>query len=334
MRKKSLENLNKDNIKILVCCHKPCALPPNSDGIFLPIHVGAAISDVDMGMQRDDQVNGQPCDNISAKNKNYCELTAVYWAWKNIKKLYPNLEYIGLNHYRRYFDFNTKKNVKIMYQKSDFIGKINAKNLSSLLNKYDRIILKCNILRETLKTQYCERHYSEDFRLTEQAIEELHPEYKKAFRKYFENGVKFYQFNMFIMNISEFFSYCQWLFDILEYVRQKSIYTCYNNYQKRIFGFLAERLFTVYVCNASKKTKEIPVIFLDDTSKKKYEKNSCINKLLYLKKELRQNIKKTLNKYRNIKHSIVNNDGKNGREGEGNNKVISSHCLLPCQIAA
>lgn len=99
--------LNKDNCKILICCHKPCELPPDPDGLFLPVQVGAAISDVDLGMQRYDQVNGEPCDNISAKNKSYCELTALYWAWKNIKKIYPNLEYIGLNHYRRYF--STKK---------------------------------------------------------------------------------------------------------------------------------------------------------------------------------------------------------------------------------
>ena len=295
--------MNKDNIKILVCCHKPCALPPNSDGIFLPIHVGAAISDVDMGMQRDDQVNGQPCDNISAKNKSYCELTAVYWAWKNIKKLYPNLKYIGLNHYRRYFDFDTKKDVTIVYQKNNFLEKINTINLSSLLNNYDWILPKCNILRDTLKTQYCKSHYSEDFRLTEQAIEELYPEYKNAFKKYFVNGVKFYRYNMFIMSISDFFSYCQWLFDILEYVKQRSIYNHYNDYQKRIFGFLAERLLTVYVCNASKKIKETPVIFLNDTINKKHEKNNCIDKLLYLKKELKKRIKeKNIGKYCKIKH--------------------------------
>ena len=77
----------------------------NSDEIFFPIHVGAAISNVTLGIQRDDQINGSYCDNISSKNKSYCELTALYWAWKNIKKIYPDLEYIGLNHYRRYFSF-------------------------------------------------------------------------------------------------------------------------------------------------------------------------------------------------------------------------------------
>ena len=95
--------LDSSKIKILICCHKKCELP--KDDIFLPIQVGAAISDVDLDMQRDDSINGKICDNISEKNKNYCELTAMYWAWKNIKEIYPNIDYIGLNHYRRYFDF-------------------------------------------------------------------------------------------------------------------------------------------------------------------------------------------------------------------------------------
>ena len=88
--------LDSNKIKILVCCHKPCDLP--QDDFFLPIHVGAAISDFDLGLQRDDQVCGQPCDNISKKNPNYCELTALYYIWKNTDDTF-----VGLVHYRRYF---------------------------------------------------------------------------------------------------------------------------------------------------------------------------------------------------------------------------------------
>ena len=32
-------------------------------------------------------------DHISSKNPNYCELTGLYWAWKNL-----DCEYIGLCH--------------------------------------------------------------------------------------------------------------------------------------------------------------------------------------------------------------------------------------------
>ena len=56
-----------EQIKILVCCHKKCELP--TDDIFFPIQVGAARSNIDLHIQRDDQLNGSTCDNISIKNK-------------------------------------------------------------------------------------------------------------------------------------------------------------------------------------------------------------------------------------------------------------------------
>ena len=67
---------NLDQIKILVCCHKSVELPKND--LFLPIQVGAALTENHWGIQRDDKVYDKDCDNISLKNSNYCELTAVY----------------------------------------------------------------------------------------------------------------------------------------------------------------------------------------------------------------------------------------------------------------
>ena len=84
----------KTRVKILVACHKA---DPNiiKNDIYFPIQVGKSLnSELDLGFQCDDTG-----DNISDKNGSYCELTALYWAWKNIK----NVDYIGLCHYRRYF---------------------------------------------------------------------------------------------------------------------------------------------------------------------------------------------------------------------------------------
>lgn len=64
-------------IKILVACHKA---DPNirHDDIYMPIQVGKALHpELDLGFQCDNTG-----DNISEKNGSYCELTALYWAWK------------------------------------------------------------------------------------------------------------------------------------------------------------------------------------------------------------------------------------------------------------
>lgn len=87
-------------VKILVACHKA---DPNirQDDIYMPIQVGKALHpELDLGFQCDNTG-----DNISEKNGSYCELTALYWAWKNLK----DIDYIGLCHYHRYFSIYEHK---------------------------------------------------------------------------------------------------------------------------------------------------------------------------------------------------------------------------------
>ena len=285
-------NIDSSKIKILICCHKKCELP--KDDIFLPIQVGAAISDVDLGMQRDDQINGMPCDNISAKNKSYCELTALYWAWKNIKKLYPNLEYIGVNHYRRFFDFDKRFSLRDVFHMPEEACKnykLNKKRLFKELSKGNSIVAKKKNFPHSLKTDYCCCHYSDDIENLERTVEELFPDAKDALVKTIEQNNILSPYNMMIIKWGDFCNYCEWLFSILSELETRINISDYNDIQKRIYGYMAERLFNVWIFYRTIKTVQYPVLWytekklpeLLDLLIKKHRNNSAFSKTLTLR---------------------------------------------------
>ena len=85
------------DIKIIVAAHKKYWMP--DDDMYLPLHVGAEGKTDENGQPLDlGYTKDNTGDNISSKNANYCELTGMYWAWKNL-----DADYIGLAHYRRHF---------------------------------------------------------------------------------------------------------------------------------------------------------------------------------------------------------------------------------------
>ena len=111
------------DIKILVAAHKTYWMP--SDDVYLPIQVGAEGKNL-IGYTPDNTG-----DNISAKNPHFCELTGLYWAWKNL-----TCDYIGLCHYRRYFGHTV--HAKELYKKRAAI--LSREEYEKLLQEYDIIL--------------------------------------------------------------------------------------------------------------------------------------------------------------------------------------------------
>lgn len=254
-------------LKILVCCHKPSPVPHS--GVLLPIHVGAEISSVKLGIQKDNEVKGLPCDNISAKNPNYCELTALYWAWKNIRTIHPDIQYIGLNHYRRYFAFNETRSTGNAISKdvqSIESYKLDIPKLKKWLTQGKIIIPPKAYLKSSVASSYEHAHFSEDLRVVHNVVKKIYPDYLDDFNILFLCKNFFYDCNMFIMPIAEFENYCEWLFNILFAVEKEVDIRNYNNYQKRIFGFLSERLFTLWILHKKYKVKNLNYFVYTDNS--------------------------------------------------------------------
>jgi len=247
------------NLKIIVCCHKDDIYKRSK--IFLPIHVGKALSDKDFGIIGDDTG-----ENISSKNASYCELTGMYWAWKNLK----GVDYIGLCHYRRYFDFNRigRKFFPLSTIKTERFSDLNldiCPKAEKWLKNKGCIIAKPSHQHASLFTHYCEWHYSTDFKILGDIIKKTLP--KKYFKAFIDTQIKSNRlspYNMFIMNWETFDKYCCWLFPILKEVEDKTNITFYTPYQKRVYGYMAERLLNLFVKVEKLKLMKIPVLKISD----------------------------------------------------------------------
>lgn len=246
------------NIKIFICAHKEVPLPQHP--YFLPIQAGAALRDHIKEYQPDDKG-----DNISIKNPHFCELTCHYWAWKNLK----NVKIVGLNHYRRYFDFQKKWSQfsadKRFVKTEDFLKQAyQFPDLESILQKYDIILPVARHWRVSNTQQYGEYHIAKDWEMLRQIIKERSPQYMPAFEKTMDHCNKAVGYNMFITHWKHFDAYSEWLFDILFEVERR-VPPIDDPIQSRIYGYMSERLINVFCEHHHLETLNIPLIMpLDD----------------------------------------------------------------------
>lgn len=183
----------------------------------ISIQAGAALSN-NIYYETVDNVG----DNISNKNEQYCELTALYWAWKN-----DRADYIGLSHYRRKFH-------------------LEAEDLAAILSgDIDMVVTVPIINTNTVKEQYIKDHGENEWNIMAEAVTRISPQYNEALEKV-GNGSFYYAYNMFIAKREVLKDYCSWLFPILFYC-EKKIGKKVDAYQNRYIGFLGERLLTVYI---------------------------------------------------------------------------------------
>lgn len=241
---------------------------PDING-YIPLAVGKALNNK-VNYNGDDTG-----DNISIKNKNYCELTGLYWIWKNDK----DSDIIGISHYRRYF---TKQ--KFFRKERGFIDN---NTIEKILKTYDIILPPREIYRETATEQYClNSGFKKDLDLVREIIKNKYPDYLETYDRIFNQNL-IHQFNMMVTNKKLYNDYCKWLFDILfELEKNIDLSKGYNDYQKRIYGFLSERLLNVWVYKNKLKIKTLRAINVDMSLKELVRLNlrRVKNELIYLLK--------------------------------------------------
>ena len=233
-------NREDSELEMVVATHKQYVMP--QDAVYLPVFVGAALSGdaaVPLGFARDD--GGE---NISAKNRSWCELTALYWAWKN-----TNADAVGLVHYRRHF--------------SGRGGIASGAEICDALSRADAVLpKKRNYFIESTYSQYIHAHHAEDLDETRRILEERHPDFLPAFDAVMKS-TSGHRFNMMVMKRPLLDDYCGWLFGVLSELERRLDISSYSDYDRRVFGFVAERLLDVYLLAKKVSFVEMPAMHLE-----------------------------------------------------------------------
>lgn len=214
----------------------------------------------DLGFDFQDNIG----DNISEKNSNYCELTALYWIYKNYDCQDENV--VGLCHYRRFFS-KIKLPVKFFYPSIFSIKKY--------LKKFNIIVPKKLNWDISVKNMYCQCEGKEkDLNKTREIINKIYPDYVESFDQYI-NGKSSYYFNMMICKKSLFDKYCEWLFNILFELEKETDLTEYTVQQARIYGYLSELLLNVYIIKNELDVKEMVVVNTEQNIFKRIKSKIC-----------------------------------------------------------
>lgn len=232
-------------LTMLIACHRPCPVP--EDRCYLPVEAGAALHRAPIpGFTPDDTG-----DNISSRNGCFCELTALYWAWKN-----RSADDLGLVHYRRYFSDGK-------WWRPKFARILTGEALS-------RALADCDILLprprrywiETNYSQYAHAHHGADLDATREILQQRHPDYVAAFDAVMARTWG-HRFNMFVMGRKKCDEYCAWLFDVLFALEKRLDIRAYSPYDRRVFGFVAERLLDVWLETKGYPCRELPYVFTE-----------------------------------------------------------------------
>lgn len=203
-----------DILKIFIPTHATKIIDNDT---FMPIQVGADLHpELDLCTLKDNTG-----DNISKMNGYYCELTAHYWVWKNAKKLYPDLKYVGFCHYRRFFDFGKDADL-ILNHPDEWFGD----------KKRMACFVKEGFGAKSIRWCYYIDHQYQDWDMDEQIMRELYPEWAKQFYQVTNaNNIFMYGKNSFLMRWEDFDKYCTELFSIL-FEHDKRFGITPENYKK------------------------------------------------------------------------------------------------------
>lgn len=228
----------KIDCEIFVVTHKSYNVL--SDKLYKPICVGNQYENKKFYSEHTGE-------NISYLNDRINECTALYWIWKNTES-----EYVGLNHYRRYFYNNGIKNCSD-YLTEDKIAEIFDSGFDIIVPRLTK--LSASIL-DNIMNSIGEDLGNRALVIMRGLLKEKVPRYVNAF-EYVMAGNVFYKCQMFVTKRGLLDSYCEWLFSFLIDAAKMLDVSLYDTHHKRTIGYFAETMLTVWLLEQNVKIREL-----------------------------------------------------------------------------
>lgn len=230
--------------RILVATHKPYWMP--TDSLYAPVQVGTAVGEALGGFYHDNEG-----DSISLKNPRYCELTGLWWGWRNL-----SYDWLGLVHYRRHFAGKGER------------GILSSSEMDSLVRSGKVVVAKArNYHIETIRSHYMHTFDQDGSQLLalRKGVESVSPGIVPTLDAFLDQP-KGHMFNMFVMPKEILDPYCTWLFDVLEVTERHIDFSQLNEFHARCIGRLSERLLDPWLQSEGITVHEVRVRSMERTN--------------------------------------------------------------------
>lgn len=283
----------KPDIKIFVSHRIDLDSVTIDNPLYIPVRCGATFDE-----RTEEEIGGMlgddTGDNISEKRDSFCELTVLYWAWKNVRA-----DYYGLCHYRRYISF-ANQSYRPTQDKSGFVvdGVLSDKSIKKYclgnegimrdeISKFDFITTPSEDVfyawdgRHDSMYKLCQdRNRDFDMKGVDTLIDiinEKYPQYSEDTEEYFSGHYAKY-YNCIIVKKQLFDELCSFVFDVLFELENRIDSTYYSMWKKRMPGFMAENLIGIFYLHLKRNRKikmcEKDLIYFSDTERKEIKELS------------------------------------------------------------
>ena len=208
-------------------------------------------------------------DSIALKNNYYSELSSLYQINQLIKAGLIEEDFVGLVHYRRFFTKYRISDFKLQIKKiihqplafKDIENSLIRESDLKLASEKEFYLAKATKFPCSVYEQYAKAHDINELDLAIDVIKKTFPDYVCSTSTVMKRNF-LYCCNMFIGHKKVIMQYCNWLFPILTQLESSINFSIKSDYQKRVFGYLSERLFNIWI-EKHKESIDIKLLTVD-----------------------------------------------------------------------